>query len=87
MPLSVWIGKRIGVANWIPIMMICWGCFTIAHAFIKNEAQLIAYRLMIGVFEAGFYPNCAYYFGMIYVRYDLAYRLGIFYVSFCSTLI
>ena len=61
--------------------MIGWGCFTIAHGFVKNEAQLIAYRLMIGVFEAGYYPNCVYYFGMMYVRYDLAYRLGIFYVS------
>jgi hypothetical protein len=53
MPLSVWIGKRIGVANWIPIIMFGWGAFTIAHGFIKNEAQMIAYRLMIGVFEAG----------------------------------
>ncbi|RFU31592.1 hypothetical protein B7463_g4711, partial [Scytalidium lignicola] len=82
MPLSVWIGKLIGVANWIPIIMVGWGCFTIAHAFIKNEAQLIAYRLMIGVFEAGYYPNCVYYYSMIYVRYDLAYRLGIFYGSY-----
>lgn len=61
--------------------MIGWGCFTIAHGFVKNEAQLIAYRLMIGVFEAGYYPSCVYYFGMMYVRYDLAYRLGIFFVS------
>jgi MFS family permease len=85
MPLSVWIGKTIGVANWIPIIMIGWGGFTIAHAFVKNESQLIAYRLMIGIFESGYYPCCAYYYGMIYVRYDLAYRLGIFYVGIFPT--
>ena len=70
-----------GFANWLPCIMFGWGCFTIAHGFIKNEGQLIAYRLMIGVFEAGYYPICVYYFGMMYVRYDLAYRLGIFFVS------
>jgi hypothetical protein len=61
--------------------MFGWGCFTIAHGFIKNEATLIAYRLMIGAFEAGYFPTCACYFGMMYVRFDLAYRLGIFFVS------
>jgi hypothetical protein len=32
-------------------------------------------------FEAGFYPCAAYYLSTCYVRYDLAFRVAIFYVS------
>lgn len=31
---------------------------TLAHAFVKTKGQVIAVRLLIGVFEAGFYPTC-----------------------------
>jgi hypothetical protein len=33
---------------------IGWGTFTIGHAFIRGRSALIAMRLMIGAFEAGF---------------------------------
>jgi MFS family permease len=81
MPLSVWLGKHVGYHLWIPTLMIGWGVFTIAHAFIKNEAQLYAFRLMIGVFEAGYYPSVAYYFASCYIRFDFALRIATFYVS------
>jgi len=29
--------------------MTGWGCFTLAHAFIKSESMLIGFRMMIGV--------------------------------------
>lgn len=81
MPLSVWLGKHVGYHRWIPTLMIGWGTFTIAHAFIKNQAQLYAFRLMIGVFGAGYYPSVAYYFASCYIRFDFALRIATFYVS------
>ena len=41
--------------------------------------QLIAIRLLIGVFEAGFYPSVLFYLSTFYPRFDLATRIGIFY--------
>lgn len=41
--------------------------------------QLIAIRLLIGVFEAGFYPSVLFYLSTFYTRFDLATRIGIFY--------
>jgi len=40
---------------------------------------LIATRLLIGTFEAGFYPTAVAYLSFFYTRYDLAVRIGLFY--------
>lgn len=55
---------------------------TLCHAFIKTEAQLIAIRLLIGMFEAGFYPTCVSFLSTFYPRYDLAFRIALFYGSY-----
>jgi len=58
-PISVAVGKRAGQARWLAVISTGWGILTLAHAFVKTKGQVIAVRLLIGVFEAGFYPTCA----------------------------
>jgi len=41
--------------------------------------QLVAIRLLIGVFEAGFYPTAIFYLSTFYTRFDLAVRIALFY--------
>ena len=41
--------------------------------------SLIATRLLIGVFESGFYATAVAYLSTFYCRYDLAVRIAIFY--------
>jgi MFS family permease len=41
--------------------------------------QLITIRLLIGVFEAGFYPTAIFYLSTFYTRFDLAVRIALFY--------
>jgi MFS family permease len=41
--------------------------------------QLIAMRLLIGLFEAGFYPTALFYLSSFYPRFDLAVRIALFY--------
>jgi len=57
-PVSTAIGKRVGQARWLSIISLGWGIVTLGHAFVKTKGQVIAVRLLIGVFEAGFYPTC-----------------------------
>ncbi|KAL6165874.1 hypothetical protein ACJQWK_09089 [Exserohilum turcicum] len=78
-PPSAAVGRWLGAKHWITIIMIGWGVFTIAHAFIHGRSALIAVRLMIGAFEAGFYPTAVAYLSIFYCRYDLAVRIGLFY--------
>ncbi|KEF51008.1 uncharacterized protein A1O9_12934 [Exophiala aquamarina CBS 119918] len=78
-PPSAAAGRWLGAKNWIPIIMFCWGILTISQAFIKGRGALIATRLLIGMFEAGFYPTAVAYLSTFYTRFDLAVRIGLFY--------
>ncbi|KAL6704438.1 hypothetical protein ACN47E_008182 [Coniothyrium glycines] len=78
-PPSAAIGRWLGSNHWIPIMMLGWGTSTLAHAFIRGRTALIGLRLVIGAFEAGFYPTAVAYLSTFYSRYDLAVRIGLFY--------
>lgn len=73
-PVSVAIGKRVGQAYWLSFIAFGWGILILSHAFIKTESQLIGIRLLIGVFEAGFYPTTVSYLSLFYPRFDLAFR-------------
>lgn len=81
-PFSAAIGKKVGQSYWLGIIGVGWGLLTLGHAFIKNETQLIVLRLFIGVFESGFYPTVVTYLSQFYPRYDLAFRIGLFYGAF-----
>lgn len=78
MPISTALGRIVGPKRWIPIMMLCWGAVTMAHAGMKNRETLIALRLLLGVFEAGFVPTAYYYIGTLYPMYLAGFRLGLF---------
>jgi MFS family permease len=56
-PFSTAIGRRIGPKYWIACMMAAWGSVCMAHAGTKNRGTLIALRLLLGSFEAGFVPT------------------------------
>lgn len=47
-------------------------------AGMKNRETLIALRLLLGSFEAGFVPCVFYYLGTLYPHYMLGFRLGLF---------
>ncbi|KZP01733.1 major facilitator superfamily transporter [Calocera viscosa TUFC12733] len=81
-PVAVALGKRVGQTTFLGIISLCWGILTLSHAFIKNQAQLIAIRLLIGVAEAGFYPTVVSYLAQFYPRYSLATRIAYFYGSY-----
>ncbi|RFU30412.1 hypothetical protein B7463_g5923, partial [Scytalidium lignicola] len=81
-PVSASIGKLVGQSYWLAIIGLGWGILTLSHAFVKTEAQLIAIRLLIGVFESGFYPTVVTYMSLFYPRFDLAFRIALFYGSY-----
>lgn len=56
-PFSTAIGRRVGPKYWIACMMVAWGAVCMAHAAVKNRGTLIALRLLLGAFEAGFVPT------------------------------
>lgn len=54
---------------------------TLSGNCIANRlpGALIAIRLLLGFFEAGFYPTAVFYLSTFYTRFDLGVRIGLFY--------
>ncbi|KAF5384736.1 hypothetical protein D9757_006230 [Collybiopsis confluens] len=57
------------------------GVFTFAQAGAKTSNQMYAFRFMVGVFEASFFPSMLYLMGSWYNTYELAKRIAIFHLS------
>jgi D-galactonate transporter len=53
--------KRMGAKKTIARIMICWGITGTCTAFISNVTEFYILRLLLGVFEAGFFPGVIFY--------------------------
>jgi MFS family permease len=71
--------KRFSAGVWICRIMISWGLITIALAFVKNFAGLMAGRFFLGVAEAGLFPGIIYYLSFWYTREEQGLRIALFY--------
>ncbi|TKA31051.1 hypothetical protein B0A50_02019 [Salinomyces thailandicus] len=78
-PVGAALGRRYGMARWVPACMSLWGLCTICHIWVKRKWQLICLRIAIAGLEAGFYPTTVSYLSLFYTRYEFALRLGFFY--------
>lgn len=76
--------KRVAPSTWLAAIMFLWGIATIGQGLVRNQAGLIAMRLLLGLFEAGFFPGCVYLISMYYKRYELQWRLNLF---FCGAIL
>jgi MFS family permease len=59
--------------------MVLWGITTIGQGLVRNIQGLIAMRVLLGFFEAGLFPGCVYLISMYYKRYELQWRLNLFF--------
>ncbi|TKA68934.1 hypothetical protein B0A55_08470 [Friedmanniomyces simplex] len=78
-PVGAALGRKYGMARWVPACMSLWGLCTILHIWVRRRWQLICLRVLIASLEAGFYPTTVSYLSLFYTRYEFAVRLGIFY--------
>ncbi|KAH8431652.1 putative MFS transporter Seo1 [Aspergillus melleus] len=65
----------------IPALDICWGIFTLLQYRVTGYGELMAYRFLVGWFEAAFFPGMHYIFGAWYRGDEIARRGGCFYVG------
>jgi MFS family permease len=58
--------QKIGARKVLPRLLVCWGLAAGATAFVRTPFQLYGLRLVLGVFEAGFFPGVIYYLSCWY---------------------
>nr|POE88150.1 putative transporter [Quercus suber] len=78
-PVGAALGRKYGMARYVPVCMSLWGLSTILHIFVKKRWQLIVLRIAIAALESGFYPTTVSYLSLFYTRFEFAVRLGVFY--------
>jgi ACS family tartrate transporter-like MFS transporter len=54
--------EKIGARVWIARIMITWGLFSAATAFVAGSTSFATVRFFLGVCEAGFFPGMILYF-------------------------
>jgi MFS family permease len=55
-----------------------------ANLFGQSFGALVALRFLLGIFEAGLVPGAVYLISMYYKRYELQWRLSVF---FCASIL
>ncbi|WP_338811359.1 MFS transporter (plasmid) [Agrobacterium leguminum] len=59
-PSNMWL-ERIGARKTMLRIMVLWGLTSAAMMFVKTPAQFYVLRVLLGVFEAGFFPGIMLY--------------------------
>ncbi|SPO06974.1 related to putative tartrate transporter [Cephalotrichum gorgonifer] len=73
--------KKMKPARYLAGLTLAWGFTATFSAFVSNFASLIVCRLLLGLFEAGFFPGVVLYLSMFYPRRRLALRVAYFFAT------
>lgn len=58
-PPATVVLRKIGPRIFLPSITILWGITMICSGFVKTWDQMVPLRLVLGIFEAGFFPGAA----------------------------
>ncbi|GIZ41949.1 hypothetical protein CKM354_000523200 [Cercospora kikuchii] len=79
-PPATVLCKKIGPKNFLGAICFLWGCVMIGMGFAPAWDVLAGLRVVLGLFEAGFFPACVYLLSTWYVRYEMGKRYSFFYL-------
>ncbi|CAH0058004.1 unnamed protein product [Clonostachys solani] len=71
--------KLMRPCRWIAFLVISWGAVMTCQGLVRNFGGLVTTRVLLGVFEAGFLPASTYLLGEWYCRFELQWRLSMFF--------
>ncbi|KAJ7346771.1 major facilitator superfamily domain-containing protein [Mycena albidolilacea] len=70
-----------GVRVWLTICVSGWGAVQLGMGFVRTWGQLALCRVLLGLFEAGFFPALVFVITTWYKRHEVQKRLAVFYLS------
>ncbi|RYP08957.1 hypothetical protein DL764_001568 [Monosporascus ibericus] len=82
-PLGTVLTREIGPRWFLSSITLAWGAVMIGNGFVNSWQALAGLRVLIGVFEAGFFPGAVYLLSTWYTRYDMQKRYMVFYGVGC----
>ncbi|KAF7511555.1 hypothetical protein GJ744_004143 [Endocarpon pusillum] len=79
-PPATVLCRKIGPRPFLAFITLAWGIVMIGMGFPKTWEIMIPLRMLLGIFEAGFFPGCVYLLSTWYSRYDIQKRYSVFYL-------
>jgi MFS family permease len=73
--------KKVRPSIWLSFLVISWGIVMTCMGIVKNFEGLVATRVVLGIFEAGFFPGAVFIVSSWYPRHELQQRLAVFYTA------
>ncbi|UPL00016.1 hypothetical protein LCI18_010950 [Fusarium solani-melongenae] len=80
LPLNL-LTKKFSGRVMLPALMVGWGAMALLQAAVKNFGGMLAIRLLLGAFEAGFFAGAVFYLTLFYTRGELGFRIALFFGS------
>lgn len=75
---SNWIMKKyVHPSHWLGILLVAWGACTMAFAAVHNFTTTAIVRVLIGVFEAGFFPGIVFLITFWYRPEERSIRIAL----------
>ena len=71
--------KKMRPSVWLSSIMFGWAVITICQGVTQSFAGLVICRVLLGAFEAGFFPGAIYLISMYYKRHELQVRVSAFF--------
>ncbi|KAH7034785.1 major facilitator superfamily domain-containing protein [Microdochium trichocladiopsis] len=71
--------RKVGASNWLSFLCFSWGVVILGAGFSRHWTDVVVCRLLLGLFEAGFFPGSVYLISCWYTRYEIQKRLAVFY--------
>jgi MFS family permease len=78
---------RIGAKKWISFLMVGWGLLSMATMFVTGPTSFYVLRLLLGAFEAGFFPGIILYLTYWFPNRVRGQMMGLFYLGVPVSLI
>lgn len=75
------LSKRFGPERVIPVQIVLWSIISISQAGLRNKAQFIATRCLLGIAQGGFIPDNILYLSYYYTGPELTFRLSFFWCA------
>ena len=73
--LPIFLIRRFGTANWLAIIIICWGAIAIGMGFVHSWQLLAVCRALLGIFEVPPKKNFVNNLGWLLPRLCLSHQL------------
>ncbi|KAL2812184.1 major facilitator superfamily domain-containing protein [Aspergillus granulosus] len=69
--------KRYSGRIMLSFMTVIWGICAMCQCAPKNFGGMLSIRIILGIFEAGFFAGATFYFTLFYTRGEMGFRLAI----------